>query len=172
MAQKAEIQYVSRFYVFGSEVPNAAPKEKKNGVKLPQLHLERPRKVYIDPIALCGVVAAVVMLCLLVAGMVHLRDTRAEYDRMKAHLVELKLENAQLNHTYHTSFTVDEVRDLAESQGVVRSDEAERFTAFVIVPDRPREKTAWENFLWRLSWLFSRSEDYDLAQWNTEPVAP
>lgn len=55
---------------------------------------------------------------------------------------------------------------------MVRSDEAERFTAFVIVPDRPREKTAWENFLWRLSWLFSRSEDYDLAQWNTEPVAP
>ena len=103
-----------------------------------------------------------------------LRDVNAPIyaTRMTAGLVELKLENAQLNHTYHTSFTVDEVRDLAESQGMVRSDEAERFTAFVIVPDRPREKTAWENFLWRLSWLFSRSEDYDLAQWNTEPVAP
>lgn len=172
MAQKAEIQYVSRFYVFGSEVPNAAPKQKKSGVKLPQLHLEKLRKVYIDPIALCGVVAAVVMLCLLVAGVIHLRDTRAEYDRMKTQLTDLKRVNAQLNHTYHTAYSLDEVRTLADSQGMVDGNEAERFTAFVIVPERPKERTAWENFLWQLSWLFSRSEDYDLAQWNTEPSAP
>lgn len=172
MAQKAEIEYVNRYYLFGSEVPNELPKKKKSGKKLPQLHLQKLRKVYIDPVALLGVVGAVVMLCLLMVGVVHLRDTRAEYDRMKAQLTELKRENAQLSHTYHTGYDVEEVRTLADSQGMVRTDEAERFTAFVQLPQRPKERSAWDDFLWSLSWLFSRSEDYALADWNIAAAEP
>lgn len=168
MAPKTEIQYVNRFYIFGSEVP----KQKKSGIKLPELHLPKPRKIYVDPAALCGMVAAVVMLCLLMVGVFRLRDARAEYSRAKAQLMELERENAQLGHTYHTGFDADEVRTLADSQGMVNADEAERFTAFVIVPQRPEKRTAWDDFLWRLSWLFSRSEDYDLADWNIEPSVP
>lgn len=168
MAQKAEVQYVNQFYVFGSEVPG----QRKTGVKLPELHIPRPRRIYVDPIALLGTVAAAVMLCLLIVGVFRLRDARTEYTRARERLTELERANAQLSHTYHTGFDLESVRTMASSQGMVDSAEAERFTAFVILPKRPKPQTAWDNFLWRLSWLFSRSEDYQLADWNIAPSVP
>lgn len=155
MAQKTEIQYVNRFYVFGSEAPKPAPKPKKVTIKLPELHLEKPRRIYIDPFALLGVAAAITMLCLLVVGAFRLRDTRVEYDQMKERLADLKLENASLEHTYHTSYDEDEIRSLADSQGMVDASEADGFTMFITLPEEPEEETAWDDFVWFLSCLFS-----------------
>lgn len=155
MAQKTEIQYVGQFYVYGSEAPKQEPKPKKPRVKLPELHLERLKKVYIDPIALGGVVVALVMLCLLITGAFHLRDTRMAYDSMKAKLVELKRENAQLSHTYHTSYNLEDIRNKAERIGMVEAENAECFTVFFSLPKEEEEPTAWDDFLWLLSGLFS-----------------
>lgn len=158
MAQKTEVQYIDRFYVFGSEAPKTAPKPPKPQVKKPAVKLDRPQKVYIDPIALGGMVVAVVMLCLLVAGGIHLSDTRAEYDRAKAQLVALKRQNAQLEHTYHTSYDPEEIRQQAVSQGMIPAEEAERFTAVFYVPQAPEEPTAWERFWYSFAEMFSGTE--------------
>lgn len=155
MAQKTEVQYVDRFYVFGTEAPKAAPKPKKPQEKKPADNLEKTKKVYIDPIALSGMVVAVVMLCLLVAGGIHLSGTRAEYDRAKAQLVTLKRQNAQLEHTYHTSYDPEEIREQALSQGMIPAEEAERFTAVFYVPRVPEEPTAWERFWASFAEMFS-----------------
>lgn len=155
MAQKTEIQYVGQFYVYGSEAPKQEPKPKKPRVKLPELHLERLQKVYIDPIALCGVVIALVMLGLLITGAYHLRDTRAAYDEIKTQLSDLKRENAQLSHTYHTSYDLEDIRNRADRIGMVEADEAECFTVFFSLPKEEKKPTAWDDFLWLLSVLFS-----------------
>ena len=155
MAQKPEIQYVGQFYVFGSEAAKQAPKQKKAKAKLPELHLERFQKIYINPVALCGVVVALVLLGFLIAGAFHLRDTRAAYDQIKNQLTNLKMENAQLYHTYHTSYDLEEIRAQAEKIGMVSGEEAERFTVFFSVPPEEKEYTAWDDFLWLLSGLFS-----------------
>ena len=60
MAQKAEIQYVREFYVFGSEAPQPKQKPEKPKLKRPEVHLERLQQIYIDPLAVCGMVMAVV----------------------------------------------------------------------------------------------------------------
>ena len=155
MAQKPEIQYVGQFYVFGSEAPKQEPKSKKPKVKLPELHLERFQKIYINPVAFGGVLVALVLLGFLISGAYHLRDTRAAYDQVKNQLVELKRENAQLYHTYHTSYTLEDIRDQAERIGMVDAQEAERFTVFFSPPKEKEEYTAWDDFLWLLSGLFS-----------------
>ena len=155
MAQKPEIQYVGQFYVFGSEAPKQQTKPKKPKVRLPELHLERFQKIYINPVALCGVVVALVLLGFLISGAFHLRDTRAAYDQIKTQLTDLKRENAQLYHTYHTSYDLEDIRVQAEKIGMVDGEEAERFTVFFSVPQEEKQYTAWDDFLWLLSGLFS-----------------
>lgn len=155
MIEKPEIQYVGQFYVFGSEAPKQEPKTKKQKLKRPELHLERFQKVYINPVALCGVVVAVMLLGLLVFGAFHLRSTRAAYDQIKTHLADLKRENAQLYHTYHTRNDLEDIREQAEKIGMVKAEEAERFTVFFDAPKEEKEYTAWDDFLWLLSGLFS-----------------
>lgn len=155
MAQKAEIQYVGQFYVFGSEAPQPKTQVKKPKVKLPELHLERLQKVYIDPVALGGVFIAVVMLVLLIAGAYQLRDTRAAYDQMKAQLSSLKRENASLSHAYHTSYDLEDIRQKAEKMGMVEAENADCFTVFFAPPKEEKKNTAWDDFVWFLSGLFS-----------------
>ena len=74
MAQKAEIQYVGQFYIYGSEAPQPKPQPKKPKLKRPKLHLERLQLIYVDPVAVCGVLMAIVMLSLLIVGAYRLRD--------------------------------------------------------------------------------------------------
>ena len=155
MAQKTEIQYVGQFYVFGSEAPQPKVQPKKSRAKRPELHLGRLQKVYVDPVALCGVLIAVVMLSFLIAGAYHLRDTRAAYDQMKTQLVDLKRENLKLNHEYHTSYNLEEIRAQAEKLGMVDAEEAERFTVFFSVPKEEEKNSAWDDFVWLISGMFS-----------------
>lgn len=155
MAQKTEIQYVRQFYVFGSEAPQPKTQPKKPRPKLPSLHLERLQKVYIDPVAVCGVLMATVMLVLLIVGAYRLRDTRAAYDQMKNQLVDIKRENAKLNHVYHTSYDLEEIRESAQKLGMVDGEKAERFTVFFDMPKEEKKSTAWDDFVWFLSGLFS-----------------
>ena len=163
MARKAEIQYVDQFYLFGSEAPKPAPAPKKEKFKVPEHYWEKFQKISVDPVALGGLIAAAVMLCLLVAGSLHLMDTRTEYDQMKAQLSELKRENAQLSHTYHTRYDLADIQEQAEDQGMIPKEEADGFTVFFSIPEPPKERTKWDDFKWFLSWLFSDSEDYVIA---------
>ena len=155
MAQKAEIQYVREFYVYGSEAPQPKPKTEKPKLKRPKVHLERLQQIYIDPLAVCGMVMAVAMLVLLIVGAYRLRDTRAEYDRAKAKLTEIKRENATLEHTYRTSYDLEEIRQQAERIGMVDAEQADRFTVFFTPPKEEKKPTAWDDFIWLLSGLFS-----------------
>lgn len=76
----------------------------------------------------------------LLAGGLHLRDTRAEYDQVKAQLTQLKRENAQLSHTYHTRYDLADIQTQAEAQGMIPEEEADSFTVFFSIPEPPKEK--------------------------------
>ena len=78
-------------------------------------------------------------------------DVTALYETEK----ELKRENAQLSHTYHTSYNLDDIRNKAERIGMVEAENAECFTVFFSLPKEEEEPTAWDDFLWLLSGLFS-----------------
>ena len=63
MARKPEIQYVGQFYVYGSEAVKAAPRFRPQfSLPKPRLELEKIEKIYVDPVALIGLVVAAVML--------------------------------------------------------------------------------------------------------------
>lgn len=153
MAQKTEIQYVGQFYVYGSEAQKVAEAPKKKLPKLPTIHLERFQMIYIDPVALVGLVAAVAMLALLIVGSFHMRDTRAEYERMANYLSDIKRHNAVLSHTYHTSYDLDDIRTAAKKIGMVEVENAECFTVFFSVPKPEEEPGVFDEAIWFLRGL-------------------
>ena len=132
MDQKPVIQYVGQFYVYGSEVK--APKKKQQSAKvfLPKKpKTGKERRIYVDPVAMGGIVLAVAVLVALVVGAVQLT----------------------------ASMNLDTVQEKAEAMGMIPAGEAEKMTVRVSVPEHEEEPTAWENFLWFLSGLLGPAEE-------------
>ena len=64
MERKPDIQYVGQFYIHGSEARELARKEqeKQARTRLPLERLQNIQKVYLDPVALMGIVVSVVKI--------------------------------------------------------------------------------------------------------------
>ena len=154
MARKPEIQYVGQFYVYGSEARAVAPK-KKQQFQLPKPRLEKIEKIYVDPVAFVGLMVAAVMLIAMVVGACQINSSWQEYEQVSHYLSELKRENAQLNHTLHTSYDIDEVEAQAKAMGLVPLEEIPTLSVRVTVPEPEEEMTAWDEFVWFLQGLFA-----------------
>lgn len=156
MARKPEIQYVGQFYVYGSEAKAVAPKKRPQfQLPKPRLELEKIEKIYVDPVALIGLVVAAVMLICMVVGACQIKSCWQEYEEVSHYLSELKRENARLEHTYHTSYDIDEVAAKAEAMGLVSMDQIPSMSVRVTVPPTEQEMTAWDEFVWFMKGLFA-----------------
>lgn len=155
MAQKTKIQYVNPGYIYGSVITDPGPGPKKNVPKPTEPAPVKSRSIYVDPLALGGLAVAICMLVFLVTGAYHLKNTRVQYDEVKTVLSDARRQNASLSHTYHTSYDLEEIREAAEKIGMVDAEETDCFTVFFSLPEEKKEPTAWENFKWFVSLLFS-----------------
>lgn len=156
MARKPEIQYVGQFYVYGSEAKAVAPKKRQQfQLPKPRLELEKIEKIYVDPVALVGLIVAAVMLVAMVVGACQIYDSWQEYEDISHYLSELKRENARLEHTYHISYDIDEVAAQAEAMGLVTMDQIPTMSVRVTMPEPEPEMTAWDEFIWFIQGLFA-----------------
>ena len=163
MAQKPKIEYVGRSYLFGTEAPKLDEHRKTLKSLLPAIKLERFRNIYIDPVGFLGLTVAVVLLVMLVAGALQMKQTRAEYDAMQTYLSGLKRENAQLSHAYHTRYDLEEIREQADKIGMVDAEDTERFTVIFSVPEHEEEPSAWDEFVWLITGLLSNPKRADAS---------
>lgn len=148
MTQKPEIQYVGQFYVYGSEAREAELKAQKERIRLPKPKLERVQKIYIDPVALGGILVAVVILIVMAVGAVQLNRSWTEYNAVAAHLKEVKWEHARIEHAYRQTVDIEKIRSNAEGIGMIPYSEAKTMKIRVTVPEPKSAPTAWENFKW------------------------
>ena len=157
MVHKPVIQYVGQFYVYGSEAKELAPKHKQRQTRFaaPQTAVETQRKIYVDPVALVGIVVAVVMLISLVVGAIQIRTTWQEYDAIERYLVELKRENTLLEHNYRSNYDLEEIRTTALALGMVPATEAKTIAVRVTIPEPEKEPTRWDDFVWFMKGLFA-----------------
>jgi len=159
MAQKPEIQYVDQFYVHGSEArklelrPKLQPKKEKT----PQAQAapQKQIRICVDPVALIGMVVAVVMMVALVMGAVHIRDTWNEYDVMENYLGNLKLQNLELHQEYRKGYNLEEIRSAALALGMIPAEEATVMPVRVTVPEPEAEPTIIDEMIWFLKGLFA-----------------
>ena len=154
MDQKPVIQYVGQFYVYGSEVQARKKKEHKPVLpKAPRTGVQHC--VYVDPVAVCGIAVAVLMLVVLAVGAFQLRAAMQQYNAQSEQLSAIKRENARLEHLYRTSLDLEAVQAQAEKLGMVPAEELEHRELVVTVGQTSEEPTAWENFLWFVKGLLN-----------------
>lgn len=156
MDQKPIIQYVGQFYVYGSEAKAPEKKLIRGKSLLPKPKLDKERKIYIDPMAMCGIAVAVVMLVVLTLGAVRLQKCWGEYNRMSSYLSEVKRQNAQLDHSYRTTFDMEEIAAQADAMGLVPLDEIPRYSVAVTVPQPEKGPTLWDDFVWFITGLVDK----------------
>ena len=157
MSQKPKIQYVGQFYIHGSEARQLELQEKKKRAKS-KLPLERLRKVevvYLDPVAIFGIVTALVMLTVMILGVLQIRDDWQDYRTMSNYVSRLNSENAELQADYRSKYDLEDIRVKAQALGMVPRSELETQTVYVTVPQPEPEMTWLEELQWFLTGLFA-----------------
>ena len=153
MAQKPEIQYVERFYVYGSEVPAEIQQTEKEEVVHKKEHLH-VQKIYIDLSAILWTLAAVVLMATMILSGVHLTKMSAEKDLMQDYVSFLQTRNAALQHNYRISYDLEEIEKQAAELGLVPEDQVENRYIRVSVPEHEEKWTFFGNIKWFFAGLF------------------
>ena len=156
MSQKPKIQYVGQFYIHGSEARQLELQEKKKAKsKLPLERLRKMEVIYLDPVAIFGIVTALVMLTVMILGVLQIRDDWEEYRVMSNYVSRLNSENAQLQADYRSQYDLEDIRVKAQALGMVPKSELEVRTVYVTIPQPEPEMTWLAEIQWFLSGLFA-----------------
>ena len=157
MNQKPKIQYVGQFYIHGSEARQLELQEKKKHAKS-KLPLERLRKVeviYLDPVAIFGIVTALVLLAVMTVGVLQIRDDWKDYQTMSNYVSRLNSENAELKADYRSQYDLEDIRVKAEALGMVPKSQLEVRTVYVTIPQPEPGRTWVEERQWFRSGRFA-----------------
>lgn len=156
MIYKHDIQYITQFYTPGSEARQLAPQAepRKNRPAVPKYVKRKQVKLYVDPVALCSVVVAVAILVLMFSAVWQFANVCAAHEAMQSRLMELRDENALLEHSYRSGYDLDEVEAQARALGMVPVSEVQHIRVTVSLPEPEPEPTLLENITWFLKGLF------------------
>jgi len=141
MVQKPKIQYIGQFYVHGSEARALELEEqrKKAKARRPLARLQQVELIYVDPIAVAGILVAVLMLVTMVTGALALKNDWAEYEQMATYVSYLKKENAKLAEEYRAGYDIEDIRSKALALGMVPREELKTRTVTVTMPEQEPE---------------------------------
>lgn len=151
MARQPDIQYV-QFYTAGSAARKLEPVKRpaKNGAKLPKMRprVDKRKVIRIDPVSVCAVCVAAVMLVAMAIGMLEYGQISQQADNMEQHAAQLSADNAQLRATYRSGYDLKDVEQKALDMGLVPESQLQHVTVKVEVPAAEPELTGWQEF-WR-----------------------
>ena len=156
MAVKADIQYIqyrvdgntARKVECGTEGNFAAP-----------VYTPRPTKarvIAVDPIAVFGIVLAVVMLVSMAAGLLQYRAVLERNRVMSQYVQQLEAENTRLSEEYHNGYDADEIRDIALAAGMVPVEDVETIHVSVAQPvEDEHQMSFWQTLTVFLARIFA-----------------
>ena len=158
MVKKPEIQYIDKFYVHGSEARVLELKPKRHIIKT-VLPLEAPDhtiKIALDPVALCGILVAAMMLVMLIFGVSQYAQVCRHYQDMVDYAVTVQNKNVDLKQQYQESYDLEEIEAMALELGMVPVAEVNVIRVDnTPVPQRVPEMSFWEEMRWLMDGLFA-----------------
>ena len=143
MARKASIQYVS-LYSDGSAARQLELKPVKKHVKLPVPRRAKRKVVYVDPVAITGIVVAVVMLIVMLVGMIQFGAAHSRQMELENYVISLQQKNESLEETYHNGYDPEEIRSIALARGMIPAEQAH----VLYVPSQQTEPQEEVKTLW------------------------
>ena len=157
MALQPDIQYVPICYVDGSTA-RKLEQPVYMAPAAPQPHHRKAKRIVvaIDPVAIFGLLVAMVMLVCMVSGFVEYSAVQAQNRQMTDYVTSLELEKAQLEQTYRDGYDLDEIRDFAEANGMVPAEDAPQIQIEVQIPQQEETQLSfWESITTFLAGLFA-----------------
>ena len=149
MNQKPKIQYIGQFYIHGSEAKALELEQsKKPKTRLPLARLEQIEKIYVDPVAVMGIVVAVVMLVTMAVGALQLRDDWQTYEKVSHYVSWLKQENARMTSQYRAGYDLDDIKMKATAMGMIPKSEVQTRTFVLTIPDPEPVPTLADEIVW------------------------
>ena len=161
MAQKPykhNIEYVQSFYSYGSEAKVIEFKpayQEEPKPRMPKQEKAPATTICIDPIAFCGIMVAVVMLVVMIAGMIQFNVISQDHAVMESYVRQLREDNVLLTQQYTADYDLETMGNTARSLGMIPVEEAQTISIRVQVPVREPEPTVIDNIIWFLSGLFA-----------------
>lgn len=124
MANRKPVQYI-QFYTDGSAArqPEIRPLKKKNPAPKPRKAPRVKYVFYVCPVALCGILAAAVLLILMAVGTVKLVGAKQEQEAMAQYVSRLEWENRMKEEAYEASLDLEQLRRQALALGMVPQDQ-------------------------------------------------
>ena len=146
MAIQPEVRYINQ-YVSGTMAyqPERKPSRKYTAT-LPKPRKKKQEMILVDPVAVVGIAVAVVLMVALLVGAVQLYGTLQETVNLRNYVALLQEENAQLRNTYAAGYDLEEIRDIAQTMGMIPKASAPHLQIQVTVPEAPVQPSAWESF--------------------------
>ena len=158
MAKRPEIQYV-RFYVDGSaaqKLEPVAPVKENNPKRAPVARRQKRKNIYIDPVAIFGIMVSVVMLVMMLVGVNQLKTAQAEQKAMDRCVAQLRLDNRSLHERYDQDIDLADIEEKALALGMVPASEANVTTIVLSEPAaEPEPASLWEQVGTFLAALFA-----------------
>ena len=154
MAQHPDVQYI-RFYTDGSAAKKVAPIVPLHTIRLPKIKKHKKLVLRIDPVAICGIIMAAVMLVLMTVGAVQLHNVRKDLETMSGYVETLRQENASLQTTLSEGYNVAEIERTALALGLVPREQVKHVTIELPAEEIESEPNSWDQFYTFLTGLFA-----------------
>lgn len=158
MAKRPEIQYI-QFYVDGSaarQLEPAASERQQKPHRAPVARKPKCKLVYIDPVAVFGIVISVMMLITMLVGVSQLKTAQTEQTAMDRCVAQLRLDNHDLQERYKQEIDLADIEEKAIALGMVPASGANVTTIVLSEPEVIAEPvTLWEQVGTFLAALFA-----------------
>lgn len=159
MARQREVRYVN-FYSAGSAAYRIDPvpaRQEKKAVLPAKPKPRRPavQKIYVSRTVLAGLSCGVILLLALIIGVVQLTMVRQETAQLEKYVLSLQTENQRLSDTYHNSYDLEEIRQIAIARGMIPVEQAQHIYVPVSQQETVAQPSAWESIWIFLTGLFA-----------------
>ena len=155
MARKHDILYVN-FYTDGSAARKIAPAfPQTQSQPKPRTHKQKKTVVYIDPVAICSLMVAAVLLVMMAVGLTQFQNARLEAEAMESYLQTLESKHEELTSQYAGSIDLEEVEKTALALGMVPKAEAQTVPIQLMDAQPQAQLSVWDQVLAFLTNLFA-----------------
>ena len=143
MAKQDEVRYIN-YYVSGSLAYQPVKKPRRSSkAQLPKQQQRQKLVIAVDPIAVCGIVLAFVLMISMIGSVVRWNQTQRETAALRAYVETLQTENARLQDTYKSGYDPDEIRQIALNMGMVPVEQVPHIQMQVVVPQVEQQPEGW-----------------------------
>lgn len=156
MANHADIRYI-QFYTDGSaarKIAPAAPVTTKPAAA-PRTHKKKRIKLYVDPVAVLGIVVSAIMLICIFVGISGLEQAEARCAAMEQTVADLTVENARLQENYKEGYDLQSIGAQARALGMIPQSSVEHISICVVTEPEAQKTQAVSYFAMLLTDLFA-----------------